>query len=192
LRPRWRTPAVWAALKLRKSLAVDAIRQIEVFTNKFTRFEIGSEPAKWDPQTRETADHSLPYILARCLIDGPISIASFTDAKVRDPALRPLMARIKVTVDDALEAMLPKMAMRVMATTADGKQHSVEIVDPKGQPDNPMQDGDIKDKFDAMAVPVLGRDRCRGALDALWRLRDAGDIATVFGLLDLPRPRAPV
>ena len=98
-------PVVWAALDLRKSVAPADIKEIEVFTNKFTWFEIGSEPEKWDPQTRETADHSLPYIFARTLVDGPITTRSYTDDKVRDPALRPLMSKIKVTVDDALEAM---------------------------------------------------------------------------------------
>ena len=116
-------PVVWAALELRKSVAASRHQAIEVFANKFTRFEIGSEPEKWDPQTRETADHSLPYIFARALVDGPITTrSSFTDDKVRDPALRPLMAKIKVTVDDALEAMLPRM---VAAGDGDrGRRHA--------------------------------------------------------------------
>jgi 2-methylcitrate dehydratase PrpD len=53
------------------------------------------EPEKWDPRTRETADHSLPYIFARALVDGPIRMSSFEDEAVRDPALRPIMAKIK-------------------------------------------------------------------------------------------------
>jgi 2-methylcitrate dehydratase len=178
-------PAVWAALDLRKSVVPADVRQIEVFTNKFTKFEIGSEPEKWNPQTRETADHSLPYILARGLVDGPVTTGSFADEKVRDPALRPLMAKIKVTVDDALEAMLPRMAMRVTATMADGRQHSVEAVDPKGQPDNPMQDADIEHKFTAMAAPVLGQERSRRVLDQWWDVRDSVNVDALIKLLDL-------
>jgi 2-methylcitrate dehydratase len=178
-------PVIWAALDLRKSLQPADIQAIEVFANKFTWFEIGSEPEKWDPQTRETADHSLPYIFARAFVDGPITTRSFTDPKVRDPALRPLMSKLKVTVDDALEAMLPRMVLRVVVTTIDGKEHAVEIVDPIGHPDNPMQDKDIEAKFNAMAEPVLGAQRCRPALDALWRVRDADNIGALFAMLDL-------
>jgi 2-methylcitrate dehydratase len=178
-------PVVWAALELRKSVAPADVSEIEVFTNKFTKFEIGSEPAKWDPQTRETADHSLPYILARVLVDGPITTQSYTDARVRDPALRPLMAKIKVTADDALEAMVPRMAMRVVATTADGRPHAITVVDPKGQAENPMQDEDIEAKFNAMAVPVLGPEHCRKALDAWWHVCDASDVGALIDLLDL-------
>jgi 2-methylcitrate dehydratase len=162
------------------------IKAIEVFANKFTWFEIGSEPEKWDPQTRETADHSLPYIFARAFVDGPITTrSSFTDDKVRDPALRPLMSKLKVTVDDELEAMLPQMVLRVTATATDGSEHKVEIVDPLGHPDNPMQDNDIEEKFNAMAEPVLGADRCRRSLDALWKVRDANNVGALFAMLDL-------
>ena len=116
---------------------------------------------KWDPQTRETADHSLPYIFARALVDGPITLRSFTEEAVLDPALRPIMAKVKVTVDDAMEAMLPRMGCGSRATTVDGREHPVEIVDPLGQPANPMQDKDIEEKFSTLAVPYLGAERCR-------------------------------
>jgi 2-methylcitrate dehydratase len=178
-------PVVWAALDLRKVLAISDIHAIEVFANKFTWFEIGSEPEKWDPQTRETADHSLPYIFARAFMDGPITTRSFTADKVLDPALRPLMAKLEVTVDDALEAMLPRMVLRVTVTTTDGKEHKVEIVDPIGHPDNPMQDKDIEAKFSTMAEPVLGAQRCGRALDALWNVREADDVGALFAMLDL-------
>jgi 2-methylcitrate dehydratase len=182
-------PAVWAALELRKAVAAVDLAAIEIFTNKFTHFEIGSEPAKWDPQTRETADHSLPYIFARTLVDGPITLRAFTREAVLDPALRPLMAKIKVTLEDALEAMLPRMAMRVCALGVDGCEHSVTVVDPLGQPDNPMQDQDFEEKFKGLAEPWLGPERCRNVLDALWRVHEAADVGALFGLLNLPMPR---
>lgn len=179
-------PVVWAALALRDKVRPAEIDAIEVFCDEFTRFEIGSEPAKWDPRTRETADHSLPYIFARALVDGPITVASFADALVRDPALRPLMAKITVTADAAIEAMLPEtMALRVVARTKGGAAHEVEIVNPLGHPGNPMTDADIEAKFRALAEPVIGPPRCRAALDAWWRVRDAGDLRPLVALLDL-------
>src|SRR5215510_13034933 len=68
--------AVWAALELRSKVNPSGLKAIDVFTSKFTWFEIGSEREKWDPKTRETADHSLPYIFARALVDGPIRVTS--------------------------------------------------------------------------------------------------------------------
>jgi 2-methylcitrate dehydratase len=145
------------------------------------------EPEKWDPRTRETADHSLPYIFARALVDGPIRVSSFEDEAVRDPALRPIMAKIKVIPDDAIEAMLPeKTLLRAVATTHDGTRHTCEIVNPLGHPDNPMQDRDIEEKFTALAEPVLGAERSRAAWERWRDVTRSADLARLLELLDLP------
>jgi 2-methylcitrate dehydratase len=178
--------AVWAALELRSKVNPSDLKEIEVLCSKFTWFEIGSEPEKWDPKTRETADHSLPYIFARALVDGPITVSSFSDEAVRDASLRPLMTKIKVTPDDSIEALLPaKTVISAVATTIDGTHHTVEVVNPLGHPDNPMQDRHIEEKFIALAEPLLGQDRCRTALDRWWRVRTAPDVSQLIQLLDI-------
>jgi len=179
-------PAVWAALELRDKADPAEIEAIEVLCDEFTRFEIASEPEKWDPQTRETADHSLPYIFARALRDGPITVGSFDEAAVRDASLRPLMEKITVTADPAIEAMLPDhMALRVSARMKDGATHEVEVIDPLGHPNNPMQTSDIERKFLALGEPMIGARRCRQALDAWWQVRDAADLRPLIALLDI-------
>jgi 2-methylcitrate dehydratase len=181
-------PAVWAALELREKARIDELKEIEVFTSKFTWFEIGSEPEKWDPQTRETADHSLPYIFARTLVDGPIKVTSFDDEAVRDPGLRPLMAKIKVIPEDRIEALLPQQTfMRVVATTLDGRRHVVEISNPLGHPDNPMQDRHIEEKFSSLVEPALGKSRCAAALDTWWRLEETTGVSAAMQLLEINR-----
>lgn len=182
--------AVWAALELRDKIRLKDIAGIEVFTSSFTKFEIGSEPEKWDPQTRETADHSLPYILARALADGPITVASFEEAAVRDPALRPLMAKIKVTVDEGIEAVAKeRVVMRVAVKLADGTGVEAEVSDPLGDPRNPMDDDDIAAKLLALGAPFIGEMRCKAALEALWQAEAAPEMAPLLALLDLSAPK---
>src|SRR5207244_2663818 len=84
------------ALDLRHKVGVAEIEAVDVRIYAMAHSEIGSEPAKWDPQTRETADHSLPYMLAVALTDGQVGPASFEPQRFLDPALRPLMNRIRV------------------------------------------------------------------------------------------------
>jgi 2-methylcitrate dehydratase len=57
--------------------------------------EIGSNP-KWDPRNRDTADHSLPYVLARNLISGESYLDGFSYDKypVSDPKIRALMNKL--------------------------------------------------------------------------------------------------
>ena len=179
-------PVVWAALEMREKVTPDDIESIDVLCDEFTRFEIASEPEKWDPQTRETADHSLPYIFARALVDGPLTVASFVEALVRDETLRPLLQKIKVTTDPAIEALVPHtMMVRAIARTRDGDTHEVEIANPLGHPENPMQDSDIEKKFRSQCEPVIGADRCGAVLDAWWQVGDAADLRPLIEMLDL-------
>jgi 2-methylcitrate dehydratase len=178
---------VWGALKLRETMPLDAIAAIDIGTNRAAWHEIGSEPAKWDPQTRETADHSLPYIFARALVDGGITVASFDRAAYLDPALRPLMAKIEVHPDDTVEKFFPeKVVMRIAASDRAGRLEAIEIADPRGYARNPMDDGEIDAKFLGLAAPALGQPRAAEALAAFRSIERAPSAARVLRLIDLP------
>jgi 2-methylcitrate dehydratase len=147
--------AVWAALELRSRMKPSDIAKIDIATYWSTWHEIGSEPEKWDPKTRETADHSLPYIFARALTDGTITVNSFD--QYSDPDLRPLMAKIGVREDPEIEKLFPDVViMRVTATANAGTPIAVEIANPKGHDRNPMNDEDVSVKFRGLVEPVLG------------------------------------
>ncbi|HEX2244561.1 MAG TPA: hypothetical protein VHK27_15190, partial [Gammaproteobacteria bacterium] len=88
--------------------------------------------------------------------------------------------------DDHIEALLPqKTFMRVVATTLDGRRHVVEIANPLGHPDNPMQDRHIEEKFTSLVEPALGKARCAAALDTWWRLENATGLGAAMQLLDV-------
>ncbi|HEY0119731.1 MAG TPA: MmgE/PrpD family protein, partial [Cellulomonas sp.] len=81
--------------------SLDDIAALHVRTYWNCYHEIASEPEKWTPETRETADHSLPFIMAACLVDGYIDKNSFDPAHIADPRIHALMAR--TTIDHAPE-----------------------------------------------------------------------------------------
>jgi len=165
---------VWAALRLREEIAAGDIASIDIATYWSAWHEIGSEKEKWDPATRETADHSLPFIFARALVDGTITLASFDAAAYRDPSLRPLMAKITVREDAAIEALYPaQIVMRVEAVAADGRRRSIEIANPRGDNTNPMDDDEVAAKFRSLVEPVLGLDGAARAFSA-WNAIDSG------------------
>ncbi|MBL7406397.1 MmgE/PrpD family protein, partial [Escherichia coli] len=68
----------------------------------------GRDREKWRPTTKDTADHSLPYITARAMLDGAITNDSYAPDRLSDPALLALIDRITVAEDPALTAMQPK------------------------------------------------------------------------------------
>ena len=65
-----------------------------MFTYHFAWFEIGSGAEKWKPTTRETADHSMPYVVGAVLIDGAYTDAMFAPERFGDPRTLELMKKI--------------------------------------------------------------------------------------------------
>ena len=95
--------AIVAAIEVAKEVgSLDRIATIDIATSRRGYERTGSEPEKWDPKTRENADHSLAYITARAMFDGDINNESFSELKFRDPAVLAFMQKIKVAEDPAL------------------------------------------------------------------------------------------
>ncbi|MBI3968468.1 MAG: MmgE/PrpD family protein [Chloroflexi bacterium] len=176
--------AVWTARAVREKIPLAELKEVEIATYWSAWHETGSEPEKWDPRTRETADHSMPYVFARTLVDGGITLAAFEPAAYLDPGLRPLMAKIKVRQDDAVESAWPKsIVMRAEATTTSGEHYSFEVVNPLGHEANPMKDEDTDAKLHAVADPVFGPDRAATVLAHWHSLPDLADLTPALDLL---------
>jgi 2-methylcitrate dehydratase len=175
---------VWAAREVRSRVALEEISEIAIGTYWSGWHEIGSEPEKWDPQTRETADHSLPYIFAWTLMHGSIGLEAFEPRAYLDPTLRPVMQKIKVAVDDSIQAAWPaEVKMRVDLTTTTGDKQTFEIANPLGHEKQPMQDADISTKFERLAIPVYGKARTRELLEHWWAIRQQPTLAPALDLL---------
>jgi 2-methylcitrate dehydratase len=179
---------VWAARELRSKVEWHEITDIEIGTYTFAYTEIGSEPEKWDPKSRETADHSMPYIFAKVLVDGAISVAAFNESAYRDPSIRPLMNKIRIQLDDEVNSLYPDVvAMKVKATSKDGRTISIFPRDPLGHTNNPMKDQDVRDKFTRTVEPVYGKEKTAHTLERWWSIKNATDteLSAALGLLDL-------
>jgi 2-methylcitrate dehydratase len=162
---------VWATIDLRRRLNGVELDSVEVDASWSAWHESGSEPAKWDPQTRETADHSLPYIFAWTLRHGSIGHEAFDDAAYLDPDFRPVMNKVRVTPDDEITAMFPETIMiRLRATDVAGGRHTVEHVNPLGHEANPASEDEINEKFRRLALHHLGAGGVEIALKTWWEV----------------------
>ncbi len=147
--------------------------------------DILADPSKYDPRTKETADHSLPYVIAAAMVDRQVTPAQFEPDKIMDPRIRAQLEKVEVVADPEIEAVFPKL-QRVIVTihTTEGEQLKEQLDYPKGDPRNPLTDAEIEEKFDALAAPLLSagaRDRLK---KAVWNLEK---LKTVTELLDLCR-----
>jgi 2-methylcitrate dehydratase len=145
--------------------------------------DILADPSKYDPRSKETADHSLPYVIAAAIADRQVTPAQFEPDKIMDPQIRAQLNKVHVVADPEIEAVFPKL-QRVIVTikTTDGRELSKQLDFPKGDPRNPLTDKEVEEKFDALAAPVL-TDRSRERLkQAVWGLEQLGSISQLMDL----------
>jgi len=87
-----------------KVTALERITAIEVATSKRGLTQTGTDGEKWSPKTRDTADHSMPYLVARAMFDGNITNDSYVPEKLKEPRILAFMQKIKVVEDPAFTA----------------------------------------------------------------------------------------
>ncbi len=191
--------AIDAALQLRPALphieieaanqsvkVAEAIENITIYSFDAAVEIIGSEPEKWHPTTRETADHSLPYCVAAALLEGKITQESFDDAHLHNPILLGLLGKSEVKADAALNARYPEgIPNRVSIRLANGQTLEKEVIFPRGHARNQMTDGEVETKFRAQAEPRLAPSKIAEILDRCWNLEQQTGIGDLLRLLEV-------
>jgi 2-methylcitrate dehydratase len=137
----------------------------------------------WNPDSKETADHSIPYVTAATLIDGTISARSFTDGRISDPALRNLLSKVEVIANDEFTRVYDEVpivhAARVTVLLENGERLVGESGGKLGDLSQPKSDAEIDEKFRAFTEEYLGARGVRALLEQLWQLERCDNVAAL-------------
>ena len=169
--------AIDGAQELQRKLGVKSadIAKIRVGSYRASKEVSGIE----DPRTAAEARFSLKYVVATALVHGSVRLAAFTSERINDPATRALMQKIEAGIDPELDAAFPaQRAARVSMETSDGR--SAEYLQParKGDPELPLSDAELEDKFLELAGPVIGDAKARALVAKLWALETTANVLT--------------
>lgn len=177
--------AIEAALEVRKKVAnVHNIESIEVDTFDTAVEIIGSEREKWKPQSRETADHSMPYCVAAALVDGDVWLNSFTEDKIRDRDIMSLIEKIIVKPDPTLSKQYPAATPSVIRVRMkSGEALEKQVTYPLGHPQRPLDDKQVEEKFRKLTAEMLTRKEMEKILEAIWHLERVDDVGEILELL---------
>jgi 2-methylcitrate dehydratase len=179
--------------KVRKWTTADELDSFDIETYWHAKDSLGRpDKGAWDPQTREMADHSMPYLLSVALVDGKLSYrSSFTPERVADPALRPLMAKISIREDEAITANYRPPGMeiignplyRVRLRKRSGEEMNEDVTFPKGHYHNPMTIEDVDAKLDDACDGVIGDAQKEEIREAWWGFDTASDLRPIIATL---------
>ena len=149
-------------------ISYDRIKEVRV-TTIARACDILFDPHKYRPDSRETADHSLPYCIAACLVDHKITTQSFSDEKLKDPRIWEVIDKIKGEASQEFERMFPaKQPSRVVVITTDGEEYTEYLEYPKGDPREPMTLEDLENKFNALSSKLMTADAQHGKKEIIF------------------------
>jgi len=146
--------------------------------------DILSDPSKYDPQSKETADHSLPYVIAAALAERQVTPVQFEMRKIMDPTIRAQLRKVEVVADPEIEKVFPALQRVIVnLTTTDGRAFTKQLDYPKGDPRNPLSDAEVEEKFAALAEGVLSNGVQKKLKNAIWNLEKVGSVSKLMTLM---------
>jgi len=176
--------AVYAALALRDRVKLDDIEEIQVGAYAAAVNMMGKDANRWAPTTHETADHSMPFCVVSVLRDGEFNAQTFSQARLHDPLMLKLMAKVKVAEDAKHNAVYPQAAPgRVRVRLTGGAVLDHEVIYPKGHAKNPMSDSEVVAKFNNMTAARLSSAKRTQVFDLIDNFETASDVSKLLGLL---------
>ncbi|TAJ75096.1 MmgE/PrpD family protein, partial [bacterium] len=142
----------------------------------------------FNPAGEYQAKFSLPYTVSHALVHGSVRLNAFAPERLNDPAVRALMSKFEVVADPELSKRYPShREARIEIETADGRKFAHFQPYRKGDPEMPLTDAELNDKYLELAIPVIGDAAARQLLDALWSLEKLKTVEFDFASRDRAR-----
>ena len=178
---RYCHPAIEAAIKIRPKIkfAYDNIKEVNVKTYVWAV----AKHDHADIQGITSAKMSIPYSVAVALYSGKADIEEFEIDRIKNSDVLSLAKKVKVAADDELTSLFPQKSAAIVELVTNDGASFVERVDyPKGEPENPLSEEEIKDKF--MALAMYGnktKEEAEKIIECVWDLENR--LGDLFDLL---------
>ncbi len=148
--------AIEGALELKKrhGFAADDVERldVEIFDVAHRIIGGGEEGGKKAVETKEQADHSLPFLLAVALLDGQVMPEQYVPERIRRDNVQQLLKRIEVRPNQSYSARFPaEMACSLEAVLKDGRTFKIVKTDYQGFVTRPFRWHEATDKFRQLA-----------------------------------------
>ncbi len=180
---RWAQPPIEAVLKLRDQAPAADVETITVHS-----FANAVRLAKRDPVHTEEAQYSTPFPVAAALVHGRVTAVEIDGDGLKDPEVLRLSHGMRLVEDAEYTARFPaERWARVELTMKDGRVLQSPPMAPRGDPDTPLSDDEVKAKFSVLAEPTLGAERTARLCETIFTLSADSDLdGLIEDLLSAP------
>lgn len=179
--------AIDLAIELGRSVRPEEIERITVHTYHVVRDLVGN----FSPRTPYEAKFSLPYGVAAGFVFGRAGLEEFAPEHLRDPRIQGTMAKIQLVIDSELDALYPeRWPAAVEVRTSSGQGLSARADYPRGNPENPVSEGDLIAKFRSLAGSVVDDSVVEDLIAVVLGIEGEKNMSRVFARVGLKRARA--
>jgi 2-methylcitrate dehydratase len=138
-------------------------------------------------QTKEQADHSLPYLLAVALLDENVMPAQFRPDRIMRADVQQLLKKVSVRPNHEYTDQYPgKMFAKITVRLQDGSLIEHEVQDYPGLASRPFTWEEEVEKFDKLTAGRADEELCREIKDAVRSLENiqVRDLMKLLGRVD--------
>lgn len=173
--------AIDAVLELREKYGLTP-EDVERITDR--TFVVASRGAEKKPTSIPAAKYSAPYIIAVALTFGRAWREQFTLNLISDPKILELASKVEVRADPELDALYDeKWPSVIEVTTKDGRTLAARRDLPKGEPEYPVSDEELKEKFLSLATDAVTSDCAEKIWETIFNLENIKDVTELTSLL---------
>jgi len=166
---------------------LEDIKEIRLQTFPAGYEVMGSGQANWQPETRESADHSLPFVMAVALMEGNVEVRHYDQLYYKRTDVRALMQKIGVRIGEEPVAAWPEVPLNIVdIEMKSGKVLSTKVAYHLGHFKRLMTDADQERKFRPLAAPLLPERQISELLACLRRLDEVERIGELISLTVAP------
>ena len=160
-------PEIEAAMKIRKEQGFN-IHDIDEICVRTYKGVIGKHDTR-DIYGEASARMSIPFSIAVSLVAGRAGIEEFTERYVNDGMVRQLTGKVKIQGDEELSRLVPdKRCAVVTINMKNGVSYQAKVEYPKGEPENPLSNDELLDKFMSMTAHAgLNENRSKTIFDSI-------------------------
>jgi 2-methylcitrate dehydratase len=176
--------SITAALEVMQENNLDPHQIEKVLVETTTRgADILSDPSKYKPTTKETADHSLPYCTAVAIAKGNVLPSDFEEDALRDPLVWSLLDKIKVVANPEIDNLFPKIKRAIVTIKTSKGEYKKQEDFAKGQPERPLSEEELLSKFKANSEKNISPSRMEDIIKATKELENIDEIGEYMKLL---------
>jgi len=169
------------ALEVRKKVPPSEIKSVHVWTTRAPAAVAKNTPEVWAPKTKETADHSMPFVVAAALVDGDVTVESYTRERFLDKNIVEMMGKIRIDEDPEFTKQSPhKFNCRIEVQTQSGRTHTIHQVLTLDELRQEWTDEAVENKFRRLAGDLLTPAQIQASLNLMWHLEDLDDAGRIL------------